>query len=418
MPSILVREVNKAAEQRHKKEELQKVTDEILAYRAQESKAIFEIGKRLKHVKENDLVHGEWLNWLETIDIKPRTAQRYIKVYERLGNTPTLSHLSPSKLFELLSLPKDVKPEEFVKKEHFIKSNNRTKTVEEMTVREVKEVVKKHKNQVKGRKAARNKQDRHRASNVVEFPNNQGQVGQQKEQQPPQQQAHEKEQPEIIKPFLNLTGEVIKLFERGVIDANIAWEVGKLSKQKQATFIKIIEGMKHNVNEDKRILALILNSEYTEKDVVNIYNAKVNADKLHKRAIYLSYLTEGDVRERLCQFTKLMEEINIGLFVVSARINSSEKRDLIGLSKKISEILPQIKSLIEKLETEAKNGNASKIFNVSKSRSYDILGVNNEASQEEIRNRFRKLVKILHPDKGGDAKLFQLVREAYEQLKA
>ncbi len=49
-----------------------------------------EIGKRLKHVKENDLVHGEWEKWLRSVDILPNTASRFMRVYDQFGDKQTV----------------------------------------------------------------------------------------------------------------------------------------------------------------------------------------------------------------------------------------------------------------------------------------------------------------------------------------
>lgn len=47
---------------------------------------------------------------------------------------------------------------------------------------------------------------------------------------------------------------------------------------------------------------------------------------------------------------------------------------------------------------------------------YNILGVGKTASQEEIKNSFRKKAHQHHPDKGGDAEKFKELSEAYQVL--
>jgi hypothetical protein len=47
---------------------------------------------------------------------------------------------------------------------------------------------------------------------------------------------------------------------------------------------------------------------------------------------------------------------------------------------------------------------------------YELLGVTRQASQPEIRSAYRALAKALHPDAGGTAGAFRLLREAYETL--
>ncbi|PCF79239.1 DUF3102 domain-containing protein, partial [Staphylococcus delphini] len=113
------------------------IETEIKSYQNIAGQSIFEIGRRLKHVKENDLAHGEFGRWLEKVNLNQRVAQQMIKIYD----TPELktrmsSNLGMQALYEIATLPE---PERT--KEH-ITSSGETKTPDEMTVRELRELKK------------------------------------------------------------------------------------------------------------------------------------------------------------------------------------------------------------------------------------------------------------------------------------
>ena len=92
--------------------------------------SIWEIGRRLNHVKENDLTHGQFSNWVERQGIHIREAQRMMKIANELPNTTTLSHLGTTALHLSETLPEEEKQEQIEKIEQG----------ESPTVRELQEV--------------------------------------------------------------------------------------------------------------------------------------------------------------------------------------------------------------------------------------------------------------------------------------
>lgn len=110
---------------------LAQIEYEIREHKAKIGQSIWEIGRRLKHVKENDLAHGQFLDWVERIGIARNEAQKYIKIVNELSpNYETFNNLGLSALYLIATLPDEAKQEQL----------DRIENGDNPTVRELQDV--------------------------------------------------------------------------------------------------------------------------------------------------------------------------------------------------------------------------------------------------------------------------------------
>lgn len=92
--------------------DLPQIEFEISHYQKQGAEAIFEIGRRLKHVKENNLQYGEFGKWLNEIGIDHTFAKRSMKISSELNiDSAHVHQLGIRALTQIVSLPEEMREE-------------------------------------------------------------------------------------------------------------------------------------------------------------------------------------------------------------------------------------------------------------------------------------------------------------------
>lgn len=112
---------------------LSQIELEIQHHKQIAGQSIWEIGRRLNHVKENDLAHGQFMEWLKKIEFSQKVANQFMKVAKELPNYATSHNLGINALYLIATLPEEEKQEQIEKIEQG----------ESPTVRELQEVKKK-----------------------------------------------------------------------------------------------------------------------------------------------------------------------------------------------------------------------------------------------------------------------------------
>lgn len=105
---------------------------EISHHKQIAGQSIWEIGRRLNHVKEHDLTHGQFTSWIEKQGLHYREANRMMTIARQLPNVTTLSDLGTSALYLIATLPDEAKQEQI----------ERIEQGENPTVRELRQQLK------------------------------------------------------------------------------------------------------------------------------------------------------------------------------------------------------------------------------------------------------------------------------------
>ena len=112
---------------------LSQIELEISHHKQIAGQSIWEIGRRLNHVKEHNLVHGEFREWHENLGLDKDFAYKSMKIAKELPNVETLRHLGTTALHLIATLPEEEKEEQI----------QRIEDGDTPTVRELQEVKKK-----------------------------------------------------------------------------------------------------------------------------------------------------------------------------------------------------------------------------------------------------------------------------------
>lgn len=413
---------------------LDEITKEIIEFQKVTGQAIFEIGRRLKHVKENDLVHGEWTNYCtHKINMDRAQADKFIRVYKELGHEFTYTHLGLNALYQIAAMPKEIREQK-----HEV--NGRVKTVDQMTVRELREVNRKTNKETKNTNTPKSKV---------------------------------KDEPQVI--------------EKEVYIEKIPDDYD-LFKGKAENLEGVVETYKQqnkDLRKELKDLEKIIKSERNQRDFFSSQLAKLDSN-LHGKLRNLKFYGELDIAHWLSRFTKekqkQIEELELtSEFIVTFSENNSFyneyirntpisgqqlnrliqlqwKNDQSGILKKVSfygdgefhskldkakttfeidNVLDEFEQKIAQAneqkeytnqkETEYTNSNFndfdwSGLFGNLSSQSYidhrKELGLASTATDKEVKKAYRDLLKTLHPDTGGvNNTIFQKYKEMFDDWK-
>lgn len=148
----------------------------------------------------------------------------------------------------------------------------------------------------------------------------------------------------------------------------------------------------------------------SEQDIEQwIENGHLNAEVNHQRRKPIYEITYKDlshfaVQKKTDEFAAKLEQSKI------ENHKLAEQMDMINTRLHIEQ--SKVRTLKKLLNEQIETAGPHKVhFN-------ELLGLKKETNSQSLKKEFKKLLKALHPDRGGDERLFKVFHRHYENLKS
>ncbi|WP_068792498.1 DnaJ domain-containing protein [Brevibacillus laterosporus] len=378
-----------------KEKTIDTLTTEIISYKRNITSSIIEIGKRLKQVKEDDLTHGKWSDWLRTIEIEPRQAQRFIQAYEQFGDTSASTHLESSKIIEMLTLPPEVDRSKFIAARHTVPSTGEEKTVTNMSTREIREVVR------EVRRAAGLVKERPSTRVKVEgTPNNASDNFD-------DEYSVTDELEIFIKAAKKLHPDIKWAVFNSRVTIDQAISISTLPEQQQKEFGAVLMRQFKDFNDKFFDIFKAISKGYKQETVGHAMRVleKIDLNFIFIASIFSATGMKSDIG-------KIMKDDEVSEQEFLTRIMEHER--------KIDEAKARWESheddFTKRTQEEFEEHFGKVIQKPKKDSPYKVLGLEEDASFDEVKASYRKLMQLVHPDKGGTSYLFLAVKTAYDEI--
>jgi hypothetical protein len=219
---------------------------------------------------------------------------------------------------------------------------------------------------------------------------------------------------DIVEALTQLIDPLKVKAQNGMLKLNLAVQIGnKLGPDQQRQFIEI--------GQDTYVPDKFMSK------VVHALSLHLPMWAIHD--ILRIYLQADRVKTALIMFNDLMDEYEDIMYqfeyeFLEGQLPSEENE----LETALQQIKSQLQKLSEQVRTKERDYNSSYGDSSFASNEFarqgdggksfcELIGLPADATSEEITRQSKSLLKKLHPDQGGSAYLFHLIKQAYDEYR-